>query len=177
LSEAEVLQRTAEFNDRFVTTGPIDPEDFPVIEYVAADSVLQGVEAHVDASLTQSLVLELGYDLVRGSLQDSGDPLPRIPPSRVLAGLTYRKNALQVGGNVSVVGDQNRVFGEELPTEGYTLLKLFGTYSFVAGRITNTITARLDNATNELYYNHLNYLKSVLPEMGRNFKLIYNVGF
>ena len=57
------------------------------------------------------------------------------------------------------------------------MLKLFGAYSFTSGRVTNTVTARLDNATNKLYLNHLNYLKDVLPEMGRNFKLIYTVGF
>ena len=49
---------------------------------------------------------------------------------------------------------------------------------FVRDRaLTNTITARLDNATNETYRNHLNYLKDVLPEMGRNFKLVYSVSF
>jgi iron complex outermembrane recepter protein len=177
LSEAEVLLRTPEFNERFGTSGPIDAEEFPVIEYVAADSVLQGVEAHIDANLTDALILELGYDMVRGSLQHTDEPLPRMPPFRINAGLTYRKNAFQAGGTVTYAGDQNRVFGEESPTEGYTLLKLFGAYSFTSGRVTNTITARLDNATNELYFNHLNYLKDVLPEMGRNFKLIYSLGF
>ena len=148
-----------------------------MIEYIAADSVLQGVEAHMDLTLTETLVAELGYDMVRGSLKDSDESLPRIPPFRAIAGLTYKKNALQVGGNVTHAGDQNRVFGEESPTEGYTLLKLFGSYSFVTGGVTNTVTVRLDNATNELYFNHLNYLKDILPEMGRNLKVIYTVGF
>jgi len=40
-----------------------------------------------------------------------------------------------------------------------------------------TITARLDNATNELYHNHLNYLKDLAPEMGRNFAVVYNTKF
>jgi iron complex outermembrane receptor protein len=177
LSEDEVLERTAEFNQRFGKSGPIDPEEFPVIEYIAADSVLQGVEAHMDVTLTETLVAELGYDMVRGSLQDSGESLPRIPPFRVIGGLTYKKNAMQVGGSVTHAGDQNRVFGAESPTEGYTLLKLFGSYAFVTGGATSTITVRLDNATNELYFNHLNYLKDILPEMGRNLKVIYSVGF
>jgi iron complex outermembrane receptor protein len=69
------------------------------------------------------------------------------------------------------------VFGAETRTAGYALLKLYGSYSFVAGRVTNTITARVDNATNEIYRNHLNYLKDILPEMGRNFKLVYSVSF
>jgi TonB dependent receptor len=94
-----------------------------------------------------------------------------------MTGLRYQRNALQFGGQVMSIGDQNRVFGEETPTDGATLLKLFGSYSFVAGGVTNTITARLDNATNERYQNHLNFLKDLLPEIGRNFKLVYSVGF
>jgi outer membrane receptor protein involved in Fe transport len=41
----------------------------------------------------------------------------------------------------------------------------------------STITARLDNAANELYRNHLSLIKDLTPEMGRNFKLLYNVKF
>jgi hypothetical protein len=43
------------------------------------------------------------------------------------------------------------------------------------GRTTNTITAGLDNATDKLYFNHLNYLKDLAPEMGANFRVVYNV--
>ena len=43
--------------------------------------------------------------------------------------------------------------------------------------VLNTITARLDNATDRLYFNHLNYLKDVLPEIGRTFKVVYSMGF
>jgi iron complex outermembrane receptor protein len=176
LEDEELLLRTPEFNARFGRSGAIDAE-FPVVEYISADSVLQGFEAHADVELTTSVAAEFGYDMVRGELKDSGEPLPRIPPFRVIGGVRYQNNALQVGGSVTHAGDQNRVFGAEEPTEGYTLLKLFGSYSFAAAGLTNTITARLDNATNERYFNHLNYLKSILPEMGRNFKLIYTVTF
>jgi outer membrane receptor protein involved in Fe transport len=78
---------------------------------------------------------------------------------------------------ITVIGNQHRVFGAETTTAGAGLLKLYGSYSFVAAGVTNTITARLDNATNERYRNHLNYLKDVLPEMGRNFKVVYSVSF
>ena len=45
-----------------------------------------------------------------------------------------------------------------------------------SGRCTSA-PARVDNATDRLYRNHLNYLKDVLPEMGRSVKLVYSVGF
>jgi iron complex outermembrane receptor protein len=181
LTEEEFEAREEEFHDRFggdeEEPGHGHSDEFPFVEFVGADSRLHGVEAHADVNLTNSLVAEITFDMVRGELADSDDPLPRIPPFRVIPGMRYQKNALQFGGSVTVTGDQNRVFGAETPTPGAGVLKLYGSYSFVTGGVTNTITARLDNATDRLYRNHLNYLKDVLPEMGRNFKLVYSLQF
>ena len=69
------------------------------------------------------------------------------------------------------------MFGEELPTEGYVTAKLFTSYAFTRGGLLNTVTARLDNAGDTLYRNHLNYLKDLLPEAGRSFKVVYALGF
>jgi iron complex outermembrane receptor protein len=157
-------------------TGDIEDE-FPVVRNVEADSVLMGVEAHGDVKITPELTFEVTYDWVRGELKSSGDPLPRIPPYRVLTGLTYQKNAFQVGGSAQFVAKQDRVFGEELATDGYTTAKFFASYSFQKGGVLNTVTARLDNATDKLYRNHLNYLKDLLPEGGRSFKVVYSLGF
>jgi iron complex outermembrane recepter protein len=157
-------------------TGEVE-DDFPVVENVAADSVLTGIELHADVRLTHELIGEVTYDWVQGELKDSDDPLPRIPPQRVIVGLRYQRNAFQVGGSVTAASDQTRVFGEETPTAGYTTARFFGSYSFTKAGVLNTITARLDNATDRLYFNHLNYLKDVLPEIGRSFKLVYSVGF
>ena len=169
--------RTREFNARFGTTGDIDPEDFPVIEYASADSVIQGIEAHADVEPLPGLLAEITYDFVHGKVRATDDPLPRMPPFRVIGGVRYQKNAFQIGGTVTRAGAQRRVFDIEQPTPGYTLLKFFGSYSFVAAGVTHTITGRVDNATNALYFNHLNYLKGVLAEMGRNGKVIYSVTF
>jgi hypothetical protein len=91
--------------------------------------------------------------------------------------LRYQSNAFQAGGEINAAARQHRVFGEETPTDGYSLLKLYGAYSFGSDRIVHTITARLDNATNTLYRNHLSLIKDFVSEMGRNFKVIYSVRF
>jgi iron complex outermembrane receptor protein len=168
-----------EFHARYgdLEAGDHDHGDLPIIEFVAADSMLQGVEAHADFEALRGFFVELGYDIVRGELREGNRPLPRIPPTRFRGGLRYQKNALQVGGELIAAAKQDRVFGEETPTDGYNLLKLFTAYSFGSDRIMHTITARLDNATNELYRNHLSLIKDFVPEMGRNFKLIYSVRF
>ena len=182
LSEEDFDAREDEFDERFGVVdepggGHEHEDEFQFIEFIGADSRLYGIEAHADVNLTGSLVAEITYDWVRGKLAGSNESLPRIPPFRVIPGLRYQKNALQMGGTITFIGDQDRVFGAETPTAGAGLLKLYGSYSFVGAGVTNTITARLDNATNKLYRNHLNYLKDVLPEMGRNFKLVYSVSF
>ena len=159
-------------------TGEVDEEDgLPIVVFTGADSVLQGVEAHIDAPVTSFLDVEAGVDYVRGTLQATGDPLPRMPPLRFTAGARYRWNALQAGGEVVVAARQDRVFGAETPTDGYALLKLFGVYSVQQGLAVHTFTARLDNVTNETYYNHLSYIKDLTPEMGRSFKVVYGVRF
>ena len=70
------------------------------IHALGADSVLWGVEAKAEVEIANGLFGEFQYDFVRGELEDSRDPLPRIPPYRVMGGLRYQKNAFQVGGNL-----------------------------------------------------------------------------
>jgi iron complex outermembrane receptor protein len=154
-----------------------EEDEFPVIVFTAADSVLQGFESHIDADLAPNFGIELGLDYVHGELVDSGDPLPRIPPLRGRIGARYHRNAFQLGGDIVSAAKQDRTFGAETATDGYTTLKLFGSYSFQTGRNTSTLTLRLDNATDELYRNHLSFIKDFVPEMGRNFKVVYAVRF
>lgn len=151
-------------------------EDVAIVDFVSADAVLQGVEVHADFAVTPRVFVDATLDVIRGSLSD-GTALPRIPPARATAGLRYQDGGFQVGGTVTGAAKQDRVSGSAQPTGGYTLLKLFASYSFEAGGAVNTLTARLDNATDRLYRNHLSLIKDVVPEMGRNFKLLYNVTF
>jgi iron complex outermembrane receptor protein len=167
----------ADYIFRNPVTGVENDTEFPVIEFVAADSVLQGVEAHGDFAVTKTLYAEAGLDYVRGDVTAFDAPLPRIPPLRLRGGLRYQANALQIGGDLVAVAKQERLFGAETATDGYSLLRFFAAYSFEAGGVLNTITARLDNAANELYRNHLSLIKDFVPEMGRNLKVVYSVGF
>ena len=121
--------------------------------------------------------MEVGADYVRGTVKDLNEPLPFIPPLRFRTGVRYQHNAFQAGGEVTATAKQDRVFETETPTDAYQLLRLYTSYTFGSGSAAHTITARLDNATNELYRNHLSLIKDLVPEMGRSFKLIYNVRF
>jgi iron complex outermembrane recepter protein len=165
-------------------SGAIEDE-LPESFFVQGDARLQGVESHVDFKLAPALWLEGGLDYVRGELTDLNKPLPRMPPLRGRAGLRVQKNSFQVGADGIFTAKQDRIYtiptpdGDvgETPTDGYNLLKLLASYSFTSGKSVNTITARLDNATDTLYHNHLNYLKDLAPEMGANFRVVYSVKF
>lgn len=157
-------------------SGEIEDE-LPVIRFTAADARLQGFEAHVDAAVTGSLWLELGGDGVHGELRSTDDALPRIPPYRGWAGLRYERKGLHLEGEVRAAARQDRVYGEELPTAGYTVVNFHGSYTLTSGTTAHTLTVRLDNAGDELYRNHLSYLKELAPEMGRSFRVVYGVRF
>lgn len=93
-------------DEEALSTGEVD-EELPVVENVAADSVLIGAEAPADIKLTGALTAEVTYDWVRGELKDSGEPLPRIPPHRLPGGLRYPRIALQIGGSLQAVSTQD----------------------------------------------------------------------
>lgn len=165
-------------------SGEIDDGLF-VTNFVQGDAKLQGIESHIDVKAGPAMWLEGGVDYVRGDLTTIDKPLTRMPPLRGRAGLRVQKNAFQAGVDGVFTAKQDRVYTidtptgpvGETPTDGYNLLKLYASYSFLSGGVANTLTARLDNAADSLYRNHLNYLKDLAPEMGRNFRVVYSVKF
>ena len=157
--------------------GGEEDEELAFVEFVGADALLQGIESHADFRLTPTLSAEAGLDFVRGSLKENDLALPRIPPLKFRGGLRYERNALQIGGQIIAAAKQDRLSTNETVTDGYTLLKLYSSYSFDSGGAVHTFTARVDNLTNELYRNHLSLIKDLVPEIGRNFKAVYSVRF
>jgi len=179
VSFQKLMDRQADLAERYPNREIhlTEAEELPIVEHVGASSTLQGIEAHGDFALTSRLFAEATFDYVRGTLKATGEPLPLMPPLRGQFGLRYQYNAFQIGGNAIVAATQNRLFTGETSTDGYRLLKLFAAYSVQSDRLLHTITARIDNVTNELYRNHLSLIKNLVPEMGRDFKIIYNLGF
>ena len=179
VSLEDLENREADLAERFPSRelDLVAAEEFPAIEYIGADSILQGIEVHGDFALTSHLFAEASLDYVRGTLKAIDEPLPRMPPLRGQFGLRYQYNAFQLGGNVIATATQDRLFEGETPTDGYRLLKLFAAYSIQSGRLLHTLTARADNVTHEPYRNHLSLIKDLAPEMGRDFRLVYNVRF
>ena len=154
-----------------------DEAALAIVDFIGADAVLQGIEIHGDFQLTPRLSAEAGLDYVRGSLRESGNALPRIPPARLRGGLRYQYNAFQTGGEVVAAASQERLADGDTPTGAYQLLHVFAAYSFPTAGAVSTITARVSNLTNALYRNHLSLIKDLVPEIGRDVRLLYSVEF
>lgn len=166
-------------------TGDFDEDEgLPVTVFAQADARLVGIESHADLKVSPLLWVEGGLDYVRGMFVGGG-ALPRTPPLRGRAGLRFQRNAFTAGVEGLFTAAQERIYAVvqdgrtvgETATARYNLLKASASYSFGSDKALNTITFRLDNATNALYRNHLNYLKDLTPEMGRNVSLVYNLKF
>jgi len=165
----------ADFIFREPTGRAID--GYPEVRFSARDGVLTGVEARGEVEVAAGLFAELGFDYVRAWLVDGEAPLPRIPPMRTQIGGRYQRGAWQAGATAVINARQDRVYPGEAPTDGATILRLHGAWSFERGGTLNTLTLRVENATDKLYRSHLSYLKAAVPEMGRNIKLVYTAAF
>lgn len=155
-------------------TGDVE-DGLPVGEYAQGDARYLGFEATADVRLTEDLRLLAGGDYVRAELEATDDPLPRIPPLRTRLGLDWHLAGLDVRPEVVLTAEQDRTFGVETPTDGYTLVNLTASYTFLRGDQQHMISLRLYNLTDELYRNHSSFIKQLAPEVGRGAQLTYSM--
>jgi iron complex outermembrane receptor protein len=114
---------------------------------------------------------------VRAELRDTGEPLPRITPSRVGAALHYRGQRWNGRVEVRRTAAQDRVAALERPTDGYTFLNASLGYRFFSGRTVVDLLLRGTNLTDAEGRNHVSFLKDLVPLPGRDVRLGVRVAF
>lgn len=161
--------------DNFIYLTPTTEElqDLPVFRHVSADALMTGGEASLEVVATSSLLLRGGYDMVRGTNQDSGDPLPLMAPQRGRIGAEYHldtswaSNAF-ISGEVEYTATQDRPNPLDFVTPGYTLINFdVGFQQHLLGRSTR-IDLGVRNAANTAYRNFLSRYKEFALDPGRN---------
>ncbi len=140
---------------------------------------MYGAEANFAWHLAAPWKIAGSLSYVRGHLMDRGDePLPRMPPLQGYMGLTCEPTeALSATLDLRVAADQNQIGEFEEPTEGYVVLDLASQYYAQWGGRLHTFALTLENATDAVYRNHLNRVKEILPEPGRNLRLLHKIFF
>lgn len=158
-------------------TGDVDPgSGFPIAEYLQGDSRYFGTEASIDITANKYVNLLAGADYVNARLK-SGEYLPRIPPFRARLGLDLHYKDLSVRPEWVLVGGQTKVFTNETPTAGYGVVNLGATYLIPGKHFANIFSVNAFNLTNQLYFNHLSFIKDIAPGTGRGVKFSYTVRF
>jgi iron complex outermembrane receptor protein len=163
---SDVGDGTSRVSNNAGAASQILPES--VFRAVAAE--FRGVETQGRFRLMDKggeLDLKLKADYVQATNQDSGQPLPRIAPLRLGAGLEYRFNAWSAALDVEHAARQGRVSANELPTDGYTLVNANLSYRFKSAGANWDAFARANNLLNAEARNHVSFVKDVAPMPGR----------
>ena len=160
--------------------GFIDVEDgLPVAAFQQNDSRFIGADLTIDTDFTRYLGAFVNADIVNARLKEIDVPLPRITPARVRAGLDFRYKGLSLRPEAVFASgkDLDDVFTLETPTAGYTLFNVNGSYVYGTEKYAHIFTFSGTNLGDRLYRNHQNFIKDILPEQGRNFRLSYTIRF
>ena len=56
-------------------------------------------------------------------------------------------------------------------------MNLNGSYTIQSSKISHKFIFQLDNIFNEVYYNHLSRIKTIMPEKGRSVNIQYRLVF
>jgi outer membrane receptor protein involved in Fe transport len=169
--------------DDFIYVTPTDEtrNELRVFRHLHADAVLTGAELSAEVAPTSHFILRARHDFVRGTNDETDEPLPLMPPPRTAGGAEYHVSTSSFGdafiaGEVEKVQKQTRPNALDVVTGGYTLLNFdLGFHHRLLGRM-----ARFDvgvrNATNQKYRSFLSRYKEFALEPGRNVMIRISTG-
>ena len=158
-------------------TGEVSRVQLPIYQFQGNDARLSGFEGGLHWQVRGPWAVEGTASYVRGTLQETDEPLPLIPPLNGRVALEYERPAWFVRGETELAARQDRIGEFETATEGYSVFHAAaGLRMTVAGRL-NILTVSVDNLTNEEYRNHLSRVKEIMPEAGRGLSVTYWVVF
>ncbi len=101
----------------------------------------------------QTLDLDGKLDLMRATNEASGQPLPRIPPTRVTLGLNWSLGDWTARAEAVYAAAQDRVPTDDPATPAYTLVNLAASWALRVRGADGLLFLRLNNVGNELAYN------------------------
>lgn len=154
-----------------------DRRPMPLYQTIGADAIMLGFESNLEWLITKSLVANTTLSYVQADLVDENRPLPFIPPLNGKFNFEYRGSKGSIGVALRGAAAQNRLGEFEEPTDGFLISDIFSQWNINTESIVHTFTFSIENLTNETYRMHLSRVKSIMPEPGRNVKILYRVYF
>ncbi len=147
----------------------------PVYQQTGSTVRMTGSEASFALQMFSSVTLSGSGAYVRGTLIDVDESMSFIPPLRGRVEAAYASGKIRISGSAEAARRQDRLGAFEEPTDGYVVFGGHAQYYLSLGRFLYTFDIGVENATNIEYRDHLSRVKSIMPEQGRNVKLLIKV--
>jgi len=155
--------------------------DLPCFQYQQVKARYYGLEGDLSARLARIGDYAINFDLlgdyVHASQGNNGDPVPRIPPLRVLGGLEAQSSLLTARVEVEHVWAQDRIAAFETPTDGYTLTNASLSFRPFAQNRKISLTLSANNIFDVDARRHSSFLKDFAPLAGRDLRATLRLGF
>jgi len=171
--------------DRFLFIQPTDEirDGYRVFYYRQADARLQGGEGSLEVEAAPWLTLSASGDLVRGTNETVDEPLPLMPPRRIIGGAEVHgawpstEDWTFGGVEVENVAKPDRLNPFDIPVDGYTLVHVTaGWRGEWMGREAG-VDLRVRNAANTSYKDFLSRYKAFALNPGRDVVLRVRMAF
>ena len=149
----------------------------PIYQYTGTDAVMTGAEGRASLGLMPGWQVEQTLSWVRGTLTELDTPIPWTPPLRSSTSVTWAAGSWRTSFTLRAMSRQDRLGPFEEGTEGYAVPDASVQYHMIAGGVMHTFLLAIDNLTDATYRDHLSRVKSIMPEPGRNIRLLYRSYF
>jgi len=134
------------------------------------ESLINGLEFGIIYNY-KDFKFKYDFSLVRGYNISEKQPLEYINPDKQKFTFKYSQKIIDYNLRLIKVESQNRLGEFESYTPSYFLVD----FIFNFNKNNKIITIQLNNIFNELHYNHLSRIKSIMPEPGINLSINYKI--
>ncbi|MDR2857530.1 MAG: TonB-dependent receptor [Novosphingobium sp.] len=152
----------------------------PVYRFRQADARYYGFEAQGSLVLARrgdaSLSIDALADYVHATIRNVG-PAPRIPPFRVLGGISCNTPGFDVRGEVERVSAQGRISAFETATPGYTMVNAEVNIRPWGRERPLSFALSANNLFDVDARRHASFLKDYAPLAGRDIRITARVNF
>ena len=138
---------------------------------------IYGLESEIEYKLTNSINLFGSMSTIRGDNLSSNTPLAYMPPDKYRFSTELDLSPVSMLLTLKKVSPQDRIGEFETITDGYFLADISGTYILHSSNLVHKIIFSVDNIFNEVYYNHLSRIKTIMPETGQSLNIQYRIIF
>lgn len=157
-------------------TGKINYQQLlPIYAYSGMHARLFGFDTKTEYKLNSALELSFIASYTVGLNIDEDSYLPAIPPLKGIVELKYSNMNFNCGINSELACVQNNVDKFEATTPGYVSFGAYTQYLYNLNNLALTFSLTIDNIFDTDKRNHLSRIKSILPDPGRNLRLVTKI--